>query len=197
MVLAYHAIITTYGFWLPNDPRGSWSDFVRAWELFWYGGATKVDATRSVARAPHNRALRELQKTALLYEEVCFDGKQAQCVGLGFKSRIFKSGYQILACSILQQHVHLVLARHRFHVEFMINQLKGAATRALSDAGLHPLQNYRNKHGAIPSPWTVGLWKVFLDSPEAIRRAIKYVEENPLREGKPKQRWSFVMPYAI
>lgn len=25
-VIAYHLILTTYGFWLPNDPRGSGSD---------------------------------------------------------------------------------------------------------------------------------------------------------------------------
>src|SRR5438034_5148372 len=42
MVLASHGIFTAYGFWLPNDPRGSWSDFVRSWELFLAGGfATK------------------------------------------------------------------------------------------------------------------------------------------------------------
>ena len=34
LVIAYHLIYTTYGFWLPNDPRGSWSDFVRCWGLF-------------------------------------------------------------------------------------------------------------------------------------------------------------------
>ena len=38
-VLAYHLILTAYGFWLPNDPRGSWSDFVRAWELRRFGPA--------------------------------------------------------------------------------------------------------------------------------------------------------------
>jgi len=27
MVLAYRAILSMYGFWLPNDPRGSWSEF--------------------------------------------------------------------------------------------------------------------------------------------------------------------------
>src|ERR1700680_1345456 len=32
-VLVAHVIITAHGFWLPNDPRGSWSDFVGAWEL--------------------------------------------------------------------------------------------------------------------------------------------------------------------
>lgn len=33
MVLGFHVIFSAYGFWLPNDPRGSWSDWVRKWEL--------------------------------------------------------------------------------------------------------------------------------------------------------------------
>jgi hypothetical protein len=28
-----------------------------------------------------------------------------------------------------------------------------------------------------------------------VRRAILYVEDNPLKEGKPRQRWSFVTPF--
>ena len=42
-VLAAHIIFTCYGFWLPNDPRGSWSEWVASWELLRYGKATKVD----------------------------------------------------------------------------------------------------------------------------------------------------------
>jgi hypothetical protein len=53
-VRAYHAIITAYGFWLPNDPRGSWSDYVRQWELLVWGEATKVTTRRSVAGRPHD-----------------------------------------------------------------------------------------------------------------------------------------------
>ena len=44
MILGYHLIITAYGFWLPNDPRGSWSDFVGAWELLRFGRATKTES---------------------------------------------------------------------------------------------------------------------------------------------------------
>jgi hypothetical protein len=29
-----------------------------------------------------------------------------------------------------------------------------------------------------------------------MRRAIRYVENNPLKQRKPKQTWSFVIPYA-
>ncbi|HUT10853.1 MAG TPA: hypothetical protein VMY42_10175 [Thermoguttaceae bacterium] len=49
MVLAYHVIFGAYGFWLPNDPRGSWSDFVGSWELARFGKATKVSTRRSLA----------------------------------------------------------------------------------------------------------------------------------------------------
>jgi hypothetical protein len=32
MILAYHSIFSMYGFWLPNDPRGSGSDYVASIE---------------------------------------------------------------------------------------------------------------------------------------------------------------------
>jgi len=28
MIVGYHVIFGMYGFWLPNDPSGSWSEFV-------------------------------------------------------------------------------------------------------------------------------------------------------------------------
>ncbi len=37
MIVGYHIIFGMYGFWLPNDPRGSWSDFVGSWELYRFG----------------------------------------------------------------------------------------------------------------------------------------------------------------
>lgn len=64
MIRAYHVIMTTYGFWLPNDPRGSWSDWVRQWELYAFGAATKVETRRSVAKQPHDRQMRMEAKKA-------------------------------------------------------------------------------------------------------------------------------------
>jgi hypothetical protein len=37
---------------------------------------------------------------------------------------------------------------------------------------------------------------VFVDSTEDVVRAIRYVENNPVKEGKRRQRWSFVEPFA-
>ena len=74
MVLGYHIILSAYGFWLPNDPRGSWSDFVASWELFKFGPATKVTGKRSYAHDPHDAATRRAAKAALKYPPVRFNG---------------------------------------------------------------------------------------------------------------------------
>src|SRR5947209_15408867 len=85
MVLGYHVIFSAYGFWLPNDPRGSWSEFVGAWELFLAGGtATKTEETCSLAHRPHDRVKRVATKKQLKRPPVKFTGVQARAVGRGF-----------------------------------------------------------------------------------------------------------------
>src|SRR5213595_3972453 len=79
-MLASHVVFGAYGFWLPNDPRGSWSDFVGAWELFRFGPATKVDTRASLANKPHDRDLRQSAKEALKYPPVQFSGVQARAI---------------------------------------------------------------------------------------------------------------------
>jgi REP element-mobilizing transposase RayT len=116
-------------------------------------------------------------------------------VGRGFANAIAKSGFTIWACSILPEHVHLVIARHTYKVEQISNLLKGEATKALKFESLHPMERYAER-GKIPSPWAEKQWKVYLDTDEAIETAVAYVEENPLKEDKPRQSWSFVTPFA-
>src|SRR4051794_9249491 len=84
MIVGYHIIFGAYGFWLPNDPRGSWSDFVGSWDLFRYGPATKTDERRSLAYEEHNREQRLEAKNVLKYPAVEFTGLQARAVGRGF-----------------------------------------------------------------------------------------------------------------
>jgi REP element-mobilizing transposase RayT len=196
-VLAYHVIFGAYGFWLPNDPRGSWSDFVRAWELFRAGGAaTKIETRRSVAADAHDRPARLQAKEALRYPAVVFDGYQALSIAHGFARMAAKSRYQVFACSILPEHVHLVLGRHRYEVEKMVRLLKSEATTELLHDDRHPLVRFRGPDGSLPSPWARRCWKVFLDSDEDVARAICYGEENPVKEGKRPQCWRFVTPLA-
>lgn len=196
MVHGYHIIITAYGFWLPNDPRGSWSDFVGAWELRRFGPATKVTTRRSLARQPHDVAFRLAAKEVLKYQPVHFTGVQARAIGRGFAEFIQKANVTVWACSILPEHTHLVIARHHYLVEQIVNLLKGESTRQLVVENLHPLAAWKTRTGRPPKCWAQNLWKVFLDSEEDIVRAIRYVEENPLKEGKPRQHWPFVTPFC-
>ncbi len=195
MVLASHVIFGAYGFWLPNDPRGSWSDFVASWELFQFGPATKVTTRRSVANAPHDRALRTAAKEALKLPPVHFSGIQARAIGQAFGVCAARGGVSIYACSVLPEHVHLVIGRHTCKVEWIVNLLKGEATRKLRDDGLHPFVVNATSQGKVPSCWGRKLWKVFLNTPEDVLRAIRYVEDNPLKEHRPRQRWTFVREY--
>jgi REP element-mobilizing transposase RayT len=192
MVRAYHAIFTTYGFWLPNDPRGSWSDWIRSWELLQYGRATKISTRQSVARRPHNEQHRLDAKQALKFPPVALDGHQARAVALEFTQAVEESKYIVHACAILPEHVHVVVLRHEHRIEQIVGHLKGRATRRLIEDELHPQHKHRWADGTIPSPWAQGFWKVFLDTDDDIRRAIKYVYKNPIREGKRPQRWGFM-----
>jgi REP element-mobilizing transposase RayT len=195
MIHAFHVIFGCYGFWLPNDPRGSWSDVVRSWELARFGPATKRLERRDVD--PHEwAAWRDAAQGALKYPPVVLTGLQARAVATGFANGVRKSHCTIWACSILPGHVHLVLGRHRYGVEQIVNLLKGEATKALVAQSLHPQARFVAANGKLPSLWAEKLWKVYLDSEAAIETAIRYVEDNPIREGKPPQRWSFVVPFA-
>jgi REP element-mobilizing transposase RayT len=195
MVYGYHVIWGTYGFWLPNDPRGSWSDFVYSWELARFGKATKSVERIEVDVAQWARWRAEAQQ-ALKYPAVVLSGEQARSVGHGFANGVRKSRYCIWACSILPEHVHLVIARHTYEVEKIANLLKGEATKQLKAESLHPQARFVGADGKFPSLWAEGQWKVFLDNEEAVDAAIRYVEDNPGKEGKPRQKWSFVTPFA-
>ena len=187
MALACHVIFSMYGFWLPNDPRGSWSDFVGSWELLRCGKATKVDTRRSVAGVPHDGRARRAARRALKYPPATLTGRQARAVGRGFAQATREGAYAVHACSILPDHVHLVARRYARSVGRIVGHLKGRATQRLVADGLWPEQR--------PPVWAGRGWKVFLDTLEDVRRAIAYVEENPLKEGNPRQRWSFVTPF--
>src|SRR5207253_853287 len=151
-VIAYHCVLSTYGFWLPNDTRGSNSFEVRAINLKPFGPATPVtDTRRSVANRRHDRALRLAAKKALIRPEVEFTGLQARSVAAGFGNRVRRSGYRVRACSILPQHVHLVISRHWYSVEQVGRLLRQSGTAQLLADELHPFE--REPNGRLPSVW--------------------------------------------
>ena len=194
MIHGYHVIWGTYGFWLPNDPRGSWSNFIYSWELLRFG-----DAKKQFEKSKTDRGELDTWKLAarnsLQYPAVSLSGVQAREVARGISKFVHRNQLAIWAMSILPEHLHLVLGRHRYKIEYACNLLKGAATRELTQAGLHPLSHHRDENGKLPCMWNSKQWIQYLDSEEAVYNAIAYVENNPIKEGKRKQAWSCVSPF--
>lgn len=195
MVEAYHVVMTCYGFWLPNDERGSGSRYIGSKALCRFGKATHVDSQWSVAHQPHNKSLRLEAKKHLKYPPVIFDGLQARAVGRGFGSYIQKSDLVVYACAILPDHVHLVIQRHRLTIEQIMIKLKAAATMQLLAESRHPFQKIVLPDGQHPKVFAREGRHVFLNNVDEIEGRISYVRENPIKAGLPEQFWSFVREY--
>jgi hypothetical protein len=144
MVRWYHAIFTAYGFWLPNDPRGSWSEFVHSWELFRFAGnATKVTGKRSYAHDPHNVQFRRAVKEHLKYPPARFDDACRQSIGLGFARACEEFAFRLHACAVGFDHVHLVSSRDAVRdIEGIVAVLKARATSQMKQDGTHPMREY-------------------------------------------------------
>lgn len=119
-----------------------------------------------------------------MFPPVTFTGEQARAVGNGLRHAVNEAGYRIYACAVMPDHVHLVVARHERHVKRIISHCKAKATMELHGV-LWPFAENR-------PIWERGGWAVFLNDLSLIFNAIRYVEANPIQEGLPAQRWSFV-----
>jgi REP element-mobilizing transposase RayT len=194
MVRWYHLIMTAYGFWLPNDPRGSWSDFVGSWELLKFGPVIKATEKRSLAHDPHDRPTRLAAKAALKYPPVRFDEKQRQAIAEGFAMAVSESDYVLHALCIGHDHGHAIVSRHDRSIEQIARHLKSKATMAMTRHGVHPLAAYTNNQGIVPTPWAANCWSVFINDEVQLAAAIAYVERHPEKEGLPAQSYGFLKP---
>ncbi len=195
-ILGFHFIFSACGFWLPNDPRGSWSDTIRQFQLLRYGQATKLATTRSVVALPHDIEARLEAKRSLRYPPVHFTGEQARAIARGFGVAVAEHNYHVHALAILPEHVHLVMAWHPRHCDDIAKHLKAKATRQLTDAGLHPLAAHRSASGRTPSPWARNHWCPFIVSLRQMLVAIRYVQTNPIKAGLRAQHWNLVAPFG-
>jgi REP element-mobilizing transposase RayT len=175
MIIAYHAIFTTYGTWLPNDPRGSfsreiYSEQLRAVGVIKYGRQNP----------PHREQLMKFWTAASSYlsrPPFFIDDNRRPIIAAAFGKVVGRLGIEIPACAIMNDHVHVLVLQSRYSVEYLVNQLKGAATKAL-----------KLKY----TPWTRGCWKVFITDTEVLQAAAKYIQANPVSAGLAPQSWDFI-----
>jgi REP element-mobilizing transposase RayT len=185
IVIAHHLIWTAYGSWLPNDPRGSTSEYIASDIIAELGqlhrGRRKVQPTSSMIREFHNRA-----KCVLKFPLLKFSADEFNLVAEGLQDGITEHKYTCYACAVMPDHVHILIRKHKHQAEEMIENLQHSSRLRLSTSGI--------RSGDHPV-WTQGGGKVFLDHPDAIRDTIQYIEDNPLKWRLPRQYWPFVMTY--
>ena len=185
MVAGFHLIWTAYGWWLPNDPRGSSSHEIRVERIAELGerhlGRKAVQPPGRVIGAFYERARAVLQHDLLRFEKVDVDS-----IAGAFRETMNRERYTCYACAILPDHVHCLIRKHKHHAETMIENLQEASRTALIDAGRRSVEH---------PVWGGPGWKVFLYTPDDMRRVIRYIEQNPIKAGQPAQVWDFVKPY--
>jgi REP element-mobilizing transposase RayT len=186
MVIAHHLIWTAYGWWLPNDPRGSGSEVVRNDVLTDLGelhkGRKPVQPSGREIRDFYERAAPLLRHPLLTFD----DSARIEIAG-AFAEEIERQAYTCWACAVMPDHVHVLIRKHKHQAEEMAESLMRASRMRLIEAG------HRDKTHPV---WIAGVgWKVFLDEPNDVWRTIPYIERNPVKIGLPKQAWHFVKPY--
>jgi len=181
MVIAYHVIFTTYGTWLPNDPRGSYSKKIYNEQLRMLG---RIKYGRQNPAPAKELLMRFWTATTPQLSRPLFfiDDSSRPIIAAAFCSIVQRLDIRILACAIMNDHVHILTLRSKYRIEYIVNQLKGSTTQAL-----------RMKQ----TPWTRGYWKVFIRDTESLLAAAGYIQANPTSAGLPTKSWNFITPLSV
>ena len=190
MAMATHVIFSAYGFWLPNDPRGSWSDFVRKWELVRFGQGTKSLISGPRLCGPcraRSRAAQGGERGVGLSTRAALPASRRWSSRKDSRQRSTRACIRSTPAPSCRSTCILSSPRHRRKPTQIMGHLKARATRRLRKDGPW-FEDDR-------PVWADRGWKVYLDEPADVLRTIRYVEQNPVKEGKPLQTWSFVTPF--
>jgi REP element-mobilizing transposase RayT len=185
IVIAYHLVWMAYGWWLPNDPRGSMSHTIRNNVISDLGvlhhGRKRVQPASREIRAFYDHATDKLQFPLLTLIPA-----EVECIASAFTDAITEFRYTCYACAIMPDHVHLLIRKHKHLAEEMTANLQRVSHLRLRETGLRDLDH---------PVWGGTGWKVFLDHPDDIWRTIPYIEQNPVKLGLSTQVHPFVKKY--
>ena len=185
MVVGHHLIWTAYGWWLPNDPRGSSSREIRVEPVAQLGelhyGRKETQPTQDELREFYQRA-----RPVLAHAVLAFDEADVAVIAECFARTIRRRGYTCYACAIMLDHVHLLIRRHREMGDQMIEAFQNDSRAALIAAGRRP-----DNHPV----WTRKGRAVYKNTREEMEVPVEYVEGNPREAGRPAQHYDFVKPY--
>ena len=184
-MIANHLVLTGYGGWLANDPRGSGSVEVRKPELRDLGpvhlGRKAIQPSRHDLRAFHRAAEPRLEQ-----DVSGFDAAVRDLIAAAAERVVRDRGYTCYASCNCANHTHMLNRVHRDDGTAMWHHVADATRAALHAAGLfaadHPVwanRPYIVRKVTVPAVW----------------HNVTYVEDNPGKEGLPRQAYEWVTPY--
>lgn len=185
MVIAHHLMWTAYGFWMPNDPRGSMSHEVRV-ERVAELGKLHYGRKQQQPSPAELRHFREQAHAVLKHELLPFQCEDIEILAGGFADVVRQHTYTCYACAIMPDHVHMLIRKHRDKGEAMIEKFQEATRTALRQASRRPADH---------PVWGGPGWNVFQRMPRQVAITVAYIRNNPVKMGRPLQEWPFVVEY--
>lgn len=185
MVIGHHLVWTAYGWWLPNDPRGSMSRNIACDVLAELGelhyGRKRLQPVSAEIRDFYERAESVLKHP--LHE---FGPGEVPLIAEAFAATMQTCRYTCYACAIMPDHIHVLIRKHRDKPAEMIHRLQDGAR-------VHLQRNVARFRGH--PVWGGPGWDAFQYTPEDCRRTVDYIERNPLKARLAGQDWAFVQAY--
>ena len=112
LVIAYHLIWTAYGWWLPNDPRGSGSKTIRS-DIFAEVGELHFGRKKTQPAGNIIRQFYEKAADFLAHPLLVFDEAERLLIAEAFAGVVEQQRYTAYACAILPDHVHAVVRNRK------------------------------------------------------------------------------------
>ena len=188
-VIAAHLVLTLYGHWAVNDPRGSGSsEFIDS--KFEPLGPIHF-GRRPAHEQPTRKELKEFHarhEGLLNFPVFWIDDAKRLVIAEGVREVIRAQGYTCYACAICGNHFHLIIRTHKHDAAAMWDRFAESVRERLRLRFGREISSHHPVISARP-------YKVFLYTPQEVRDRIDYVEQNPLKEKLAAQRWAFVAAY--
>ena len=185
MLIAQYLVLTGYGHWLPNDPRGSMSHEFRSEEIPTLGD---IHHGRAVNRPPSEklRGFYREAKPLLLHKTLWSTDAERQVIGDAIGEVVRRERLTCYAVAVLRDHVHLLIRKHRLRGEEMIRRFKIHTRDLLLAAGLTPLAH---------PVWSEDSCHLYKNTPDEVRICIAYIWDNYAKHRLSPVPVDFVTPY--
>ena len=185
MVIAHHLMLTGYGHWLPNEPRGSMSLTTHSPKLaqlaHTHFGRRKRQPSLEELRAFYRKA-----RPYLAHEVLWFGATGRKVIAEAMDDAIQRERFTCYACAVLTNHVHLLVRKHWLKGEEMSSLFREAAREELTAEGLAPKGH---------PVFSADVCDHYKSDPEAVRRCARYIEGNFRKHKLPVVKYDFVTPY--